>query len=97
MALDETIVPSDGYISEEVMDKALVDWAEKNPHGVPLYLEGRTVIGKVTISSDGKHIQMDIDDDSPIAELMTENLIGLSTMTMHADRASDIINKEKDV
>jgi hypothetical protein len=51
---------------------------------VPVYLEDRTLIGKAKISNDGKHIEIDIPGDSPVAELMAEGLIGLSTWSMAA-------------
>lgn len=44
---------------------------------IPVYLPDRTVIGKATISEDGSTILMHINS-GPVAELMGEDLIGMS-------------------
>lgn len=92
----DDIPNDDGYISEEVAREALKKLPTKKQGGFPIYLEGQTVIGRGHVSSDGRHIEIDIDSELPIAELMNQNLIGFSTVTLHADRAEEVLNKEKE-
>lgn len=64
--------------------------------GVPIYLEDRTLIGTGTISEDGRHIDIRIDSEYPIAELMSENLIGLSTFSIASkDRTETIVTNSE--
>lgn len=60
--------------------------------GIPVYLEDRTVIGRGYISEDGRHLEIEIDSQYPIAELMKESLVGFSVVNLAADRSEDIIN-----
>ncbi len=85
------------YITEDAMAQAAQDLAERHPHGIPIYLEGRTVIGRGTISADGRHIDIDIISDTPLADLISENLIGLSTMSIGSkDRTEEVLTKHKE-
>jgi len=66
---------------------------------VPLYYQGGATIGKAKVESvdgDGVHILMEINEGNAISELLSESLVGFSTVVLDADRAEDVINKTKE-
>lgn len=62
---------------------------------VPIYLPDRTVIGDAEISDDGRLIKTTIYHDSPIGELLSENLVGFSIMYM-SNEARDRAEEHKE-
>lgn len=70
------------------------DSFEKN--WVPLYWEGSQTIGRAKVSADGKSIELIVNEGTPIAELLKEDLLDFSVSLMNKPKDEDIINKAKE-
>ena len=67
---------------------------------IPVYLPDRTLAGQARISDDGTHIEIEVPSGSPIAELMGDNLLGLSISYLDneaRDRVEEHNKKENNV
>lgn len=52
---------------------------------VPLYYEGGVTIGKAKVSADSNSIQIELNEGAAIGDLLKENLIAFSTITLSAE------------
>lgn len=63
---------------------------------VPLYYEGGAIIGKAKVR--GNSVEIELDPGTPIIDLMKENLVGFSTVSLRAKPGiftEEITMKEK--
>lgn len=65
---------------------------------VPVYLPDQTWVGEATVSGDGHDVHIHIPGSSPIGELISENLIGMSIVYLRSearDQVAEHTEKEK--
>lgn len=84
---------SDGY-REEISPTAKITVATDEDGSVPVYLPDRTEVGRAKINLEDGTATIEIKADSKVAQLLQDNLSGISVMHFDRDAAEEVLNTE---